>query len=108
MTLIDCLLAGKPVIASNIGEIPRMLESTGNISGVLFPLDSNGEIPVPQVADIIAQCATNEVYYENMKKAVPAAAAKFKPEVMRNKYEQVYMEVMGRSKTKSRKLNSDE
>jgi glycosyltransferase involved in cell wall biosynthesis len=108
LTLIDCLLAGKPVIASNIGEIPRMLESAGTISGVLFPLDSNGEIPVPQVADIIAQCATNEVYYENMKKAVPAAAAKFKPEVMRNKYEQVYMEVMGRSKTKSRKLNSDE
>lgn len=95
LTLIDCLLAGKPVIASDMGEINRMIESDGKYAGVVFPLDSNGEIPVSQVADIITQCATNEAYYENMKKAVPAAAAKFKPEVMRDKYDQVYMEVMG-------------
>lgn len=38
LVVIDCLLAGKPVLASDIGEIRGMLDSPEGLAGQLFSL----------------------------------------------------------------------
>src|SRR5690606_2002964 len=45
LVLIDCLRSGKPVIASNVGEIRQMLVAGDGIAGELFDLD-NWEIDI--------------------------------------------------------------
>ena len=39
LVLIDCLLSGKPVLASDVGEIRYMLDSTDGLAGELFDLE---------------------------------------------------------------------
>lgn len=93
LTVIDCLHSGKPVLASAIGEIPAMLEVNGHYAGVLFSL-KQWEIPIDQVAELIARCASDRVYYEEIKRYVPMAAAKFDPVAMKDKYDEVYCELV--------------
>ena len=45
LVLIDCLLSGKPVLASDIGEIRHMLDSDDGLAGELVDLEE-WEIPV--------------------------------------------------------------
>ena len=39
LVLIDCVLSGKPVLASDVGEIRYMLDSTDGLAGELFDLE---------------------------------------------------------------------
>jgi glycosyltransferase involved in cell wall biosynthesis len=89
LTIIDCLHSGKPVLASDVGEIPSMLEADGKLAGCLFSLEK-WKIPVRDVAEIIARCATDRNYYDEIKKMAPVAAEKFNPMVMRDKYDAIY------------------
>jgi len=92
LVIIDCLYSGKPVLASDLGEIPNMLEAGDAMAGKIFPLE-NWKIPVSQVARIIARCATDKVFYKQMKIVVPNAAEKFDPQIMRNKYDDIYVQL---------------
>lgn len=89
LTVIDCLFSGKPVLASNVGEIPVMLEVEGKHAGCVFTLD-NWRIPVREVARNISKCAMNTEYYNELKKLVPKAAVKFDISKMCKKYDAVY------------------
>jgi glycosyltransferase involved in cell wall biosynthesis len=91
LTVIDCLQAGKPVLASNVGEISHMLAGDdGRLAGCLFELQ-DWQISVHELAHTISRCARDESLYREMLAAVPAAVKKFDPGVMRDSYEQVYM-----------------
>lgn len=92
LTIIDCLHAGTPVLASDVGEISKMLDADGKIAGNLFTLN-NWNIPVAQVAEIIVRCATDKAYYEQIRQSVPLAAKKFDPSVMLEKYHAVYTKI---------------
>lgn len=93
LTLIDCLHAGTPFIASAIGEIPYMLDAEGDCAGATFSL-VDWRIPVDDVARIIARFATDEAAYQAAKNTVAASVSKFDPAVMREKYHDIYMGVV--------------
>ena len=94
LVLIDCLHSGTPMLASSIGEIPRMLEAGDGLAGGVFDLE-NWQIPINVVAKMITDYAMpDSTYYNEIKIRVPDAAAKFKPEVLYAMYDNVYASVL--------------
>ncbi len=89
LVLIDCLQAGKPFLASDVGEIRSMLDSGDGPAGELFKLD-NWQIPVETVGQIIHRLANDPEAYQRLLRLVPLAAAKFDTGLMVDKYEAVY------------------
>jgi glycosyltransferase involved in cell wall biosynthesis len=92
LVLIDCLHANRPVLASNVGEISSMLEADQGHAGTVFDLVS-GAIPIEPLAEQIAEYATNPALYQKHLERVSAAVKKFDPEIMVEKYGNVYAEV---------------
>ena len=94
LVLIDCLHAGTPVLASSVGEIHSMLVTDEGIAGALFDL-VNWQIPVQTLADIIVELARdNSDHLASITSHVPAAAAKFDPNLLFRKYDMVYGEAL--------------
>jgi|GEM_PF-2401293 len=93
LVLIDCLLAGKPMIASRIGEIHEMLSADDSLAGELFELQ-NFSIPIENLANLIVRLASDSTYYQILKGRVPSAVKKFDPSIMMEKYEDIYRSVL--------------
>lgn len=93
LVLIDCLLSGKPVLASDIGEIRHMLDSDDGLAGELVAL-KEWVIPVEAVGQIILTLANDPFAYQRLLHRVPLAAAKFDTRVMVDNYEEVYRAVL--------------
>jgi glycosyltransferase involved in cell wall biosynthesis len=90
LVLIDCLLAGKPLLASNVGAIQYMLESPEGMAGELFELDESN-INVATLGAHIVQLANDDIKYRRLLRSVPFAAAKFNTSEMMDRYEEVYL-----------------
>jgi hypothetical protein len=80
------------VLASNLGEIARMMLGSDGPAGTVFDLD-NGSIPIDMVARIIAAYAQDKSLYLDHLSRVPAVATKFDPRVLLKNYEAVYLEL---------------
>lgn len=93
LVLIDCLLAGKPIIASRIGEIHEMLSADDSLAGELLELQ-NFSIPIENLANLIVRLASDSTYYQILKGRVPSAVKKFDPSIMIEKYEDIYRSVL--------------
>ena len=93
LVIIDCLNAGRPVLTSDLGEIPYMLTTLDGIAGVIFPLQ-NWQVPIEPLAQSIADLATHRDRVVKMAGRVAEAARRFDPELMRNRYDEVYLGVM--------------
>ena len=89
LVLMDCLHAGRPMLASNIGEISQMLQTDEGLAGELFELE-DWIIPVQTVGKLIVELVEDSERYEKLLRCVPKAAAKFDPMTMLKNYEQVY------------------
>jgi len=85
LTITDCLFAGKPYIASDIGEIRNILTTKEGVAGAIFELD-NWTIPVEAVAEIIAEFATDKEKYEKAKSLVSGAASRYTIEQVAKQY----------------------
>jgi len=94
LVVIECLHANRPVLASDIGETAKMIETESGLAGSVFPLD-NWKIPIKRIAELIAEYATNSGLYSEHLRQVPEAVKKFDPEKMIHSYEMVYQEVIG-------------
>src|SRR5690606_24867463 len=89
LVLIDCLLTGRPMLASDIGEIRYMLDTAGGPAGELLPLN-NWQLDVPALAQALRRLADDSDYYLTLLERVPDAARKFEIGAMVEKYEAVY------------------
>lgn len=87
--VIDCLAAGKPVLASAHGELPRMLSAGSELAGRVFDL-VNGSVQVETLAAHMATLASDKEAYAQLKGAVEAAYKKFDPRLMVKSYISVY------------------
>lgn len=95
LSIIDCLKTGRPVIATNIGEIRRMLTGENGPAGELFEL-AEGQIPTEVLAGIICRLAADPQALSRLMAEVASAAGQFDPERMRDRYDHVYKVVTGR------------
>ena len=93
LVVIECLQANRPVLASDIGETAKMLETESGLAGRVFALD-NWKLPVNRIAEFIAEYVTNKDLYSEHLRRVPEAVKKFDSEKMVKKYELVYKEVL--------------
>lgn len=89
LVLIDSLMAGRPVLASKVGEIAPMLGGPDGTAGCVFDLEQ-GAIPVDRLARCIRDIADDRARYAAMLARVPAVAAKFDIVEMTKKYETLY------------------
>jgi glycosyltransferase involved in cell wall biosynthesis len=92
LVLIDCLHSNRPMIATNIGEIPQMLQTDEGPAGTILKLD-HGEIPIDEFAEIIASYVNNSKLYREHLGRVPKAAAKFDQATMVQSYEAIYQDL---------------
>ena len=94
LVLIDALLAGRPVIASNVGEIVQMLTaSDGNMAGAVFNL-RDWEIPIDEVADIVSKYVNSKEEYSAAMRVVKTISGRYNIEKTAEKYLQVYRAVL--------------
>ncbi|SEN90114.1 Glycosyltransferase involved in cell wall bisynthesis [Nitrosospira multiformis] len=92
LVLIECLHSNRPMLASNVGEIKKMLATGKGTAGTVFNLE-NQDIPIAGVAETIAAYAEKTDFYLGHLLSVPEAAQKFDPAIMLRRYEKVYLEV---------------
>lgn len=92
LVVIESLIAGTPVLASDVGEIRYMLTTSKGMAGVLFSLDMNCQIDVEVLAHAIATLASNPEKMERLRELAPIAAARFDPRKMAESYSNVYLE----------------
>lgn len=97
LVLIECLLSGRPMFASNLGEIPYMLSTIEGPAGEIFTLDG-WNIDVEALARAIVRAAEDSAWYESLLHRVPLAAEKFQLSSMVDRYEQVYGDVLALSR----------
>ncbi|KZX55066.1 hypothetical protein A3709_08715 [Halioglobus sp. HI00S01] len=89
LVIIECLQTGVPYLATDLGEISRMLDSSQGPAGAVVPLD-NHEIDIARLASEMARLAGDADYYASLHAAVPAAAEKFDPAVLAEKHDEAY------------------
>ncbi|MBR4737723.1 MAG: glycosyltransferase, partial [Rhodocyclaceae bacterium] len=89
LTIVDCLFAGKPYIATAVGEIKNMLATEHGLAGSVVDLEG-WEIPVDQVAKIIATYATDSAVMQSAQKVVPEAASRYKIDVVAKQYVSIF------------------
>ncbi|UTH76566.1 glycosyltransferase [Chromobacterium sp. IIBBL 290-4] len=93
LALIDCLLSGRPVLASNVGQVEEMLSAENGLAGKVIQLD-NWEIPVEDFANEIVKLANDKDYFAPIIENVISASEKFNPEIMFNKYNSIYQNLI--------------
>ena len=90
LSVIECLSAGRPVIASNIGEIPNMLRtSSGEYAGYLIQLE-DGQIPIKKTAEQVARLASSARTYSAAASNAQKAASRFDMNSVTDRYSAVY------------------
>lgn len=94
LVVIESLLCGKPVLASDLGEVRNMLTLEGNaLAGAVFELEDM-KIPVAEVARMVADIAQNKKYYASMKKRAPKLASRYDVLTVAQQYLDVYKEAL--------------
>ena len=92
LVVIDCFHSNRPMLASNVGEISRMMLTSDGHAGTVFDLE-NWSIPINNVSKIIAAYVNDNNLYTDHLSRVPSAVAKFDSKVLLNNYEAVYLEL---------------
>jgi glycosyltransferase involved in cell wall biosynthesis len=97
LVIIECLQAGRPFLASALGDIPYMLSSPEGSAGILVELDG-AEINISAWAMIIDALASDRQTCDLLLSRVAGAARKFDSNVMAKRHDEVYRSVLCESK----------
>jgi len=76
LTVVECLFAGRPYIATDMGEIRRMLTVEAGLAGAVIER-VDGKVPVDRVADTIIRFVQEPETYRSAVDRVPEAARRF-------------------------------
>ena len=92
---IDCLFAGRPLVASNLGDCEEVLTlPSGDMAGIIFNLNENNKVPPETLAKILVTLANDKAEYKKILDRVPEVAKKFFIENVADEYIKVYKSVM--------------
>jgi glycosyltransferase involved in cell wall biosynthesis len=89
LTIVDCLFAGKPFIATAVGEISNMLTTESGPAGQVIDL-LDWEVPVDDAARAIARFATDPDALRSCEENVPLAASRYKIDGLVKQYGQIF------------------
>lgn len=89
LTIVDCLFAGKPYIASDVGDIRNMLTTSDDVAGEVIELE-NWEVPIERAAQVVATFATDKQKYVNALALVQDVAHRYKIDVVSSQYVRLF------------------
>jgi glycosyltransferase involved in cell wall biosynthesis len=85
LTVVDCLFAGRPYIATDMGEIRNMLAVDSGLAGEIIER-VDGKVPVDGVARAISRFVLEPETYRSAVDRVPVAARRFTIEAVVRQY----------------------
>ena len=94
LTVVDCLFAGKPYIASDVGDIRNMLTTVDGVAGEVIVLE-NWEIPIERVAQVVAAFATDKQKYLRALALMQDAAHRYRIDVVASQYIRLFCDSRG-------------
>lgn len=89
LTIVDCLFAGKPYIASDVGDIRNMLTLNERIAGEVIGLD-DWEVPIERAAKVIAEFATDKERYRNALELVKEVSNRYRIDAVATQYVRLF------------------
>ena len=96
LVVIECMLTGKPVLASNLGEVKHQLtDEQGEIAGMLIEL-KNWKLDVKELSGMMVQVANDEALYQKLRDRVPSASEKFDIVKIVKKHLEIYSQVQNK------------
>ncbi len=94
LSLLECLREGKPVIATDIGEISReIIDENGKPAGILIRTDCSETI-IKDAADAICLLAENEEIYGCYRMRCEGASGKSDMRRVTETYQAVYRDIL--------------
>lgn len=94
LTVIECLMVGRPVIASDLGETRNMLTNDdGEVAGYVLPLEKD-RFPVAAAARHLADLVMDRELYARKQELAVTLAPRFDMERVLDEYGAVYTEVL--------------
>lgn len=95
LVIIECLLAGRPVLSTDIAEVPnQIVDEQGNRAGIMVPL-KDWEFSVEDMAKEIKELANNEEVYGTLRNNTVTVSKKFDISEIVNKHLALYSEACG-------------
>lgn len=97
LVLIECFMAGRPVIATDIGEVKNMLGEEGNEAGIMISL-SEEKVDVKELAGAIVRLEQDSAFYRKCKELAKRRASDFAIEGVAKQYLTVYRQALEETK----------
>lgn len=92
LVIIECLMTGKPVVATAIAEVPnQIVDEDGKPAGLLVPL-KDWHYNVEQLAEEMTRLANDEVLYGQLKSNTNSVCRKFAIDRIVLDYLEIYRE----------------
>jgi glycosyltransferase involved in cell wall biosynthesis len=102
LTIVDCLFAGKPYIATDVGDIRNMLTTSDDVAGEVIELE-DWEVPVERTTQIVAAFATDRQKYTNAVSLVRSIANRYHIDVVASQYIRLFKSSHDKSRALSRR-----
>ncbi len=99
LVLIECLSVGRPMIATDVGEVTKMLEFGGKLAGFAVPL-IDWMVDIKSIARGIVQLCEDKILYEELRKLSSDAFLKFDPDVVIGQYIDLYKQTLALPRAK--------
>jgi glycosyltransferase involved in cell wall biosynthesis len=96
LTIVDCLFAGKPYISCDVGEIRNMLTEGVEVAGAVVSLN-DWQVPVGQVAKIVATFSTDTHQYSDALAVVPKLADRYRIDNVVEQYIKIFQDTLATS-----------
>ncbi|MGF6319118.1 glycoside hydrolase family 99-like domain-containing protein [Pseudomonas frederiksbergensis] len=100
LTIVDCLFAGKPYIASDVGDIRNMLTIDDSIAGEVIALE-DWEVPVRKAAQVIASFATDKKQYHDALTLVKDVSSRYRIDAVAAQYVRLFQRDIKANRTAS-------
>lgn len=93
LTIIESFMAGKPVVASDIGEVSNMITDFNNKrAGIAVEL-LDGKVSEKKFADAIVRMVNDEEFYQECIETVKNVKNKFVIDNVANRYIEIYRQI---------------
>ncbi len=89
LTIVDCMFADRPYIATAVGEIRDMLSTEQGYAGEVIELQ-DWEVPVDEVVRAIVKYATESTALQSAKNRVTEIADRYKIDVIAKQYVAIF------------------
>ncbi len=94
-SVIESLYWSNPVIASRIGEIPRMIEYENKLAGFLIDIEASGKASVKQLIEAMSKYVNDRELLKDHRVLAQKAFEKFRLESVVEDYIYLFKEIMG-------------